>query len=44
MNLDPEFVSQARREETVYFRDRCVYEKVDLAECWAVTGKGPIAT
>ena len=41
--LDPEMVAAARKEEIEYFRGRGVYIKVGLDECWAVTGKKPIA-
>ena len=34
---------QARREEIKYFREMGVYEKVDISEAWAETGKAPIA-
>ena len=34
---------EARREEIEYFREIGVYEKVDLEECWKITGKAPIA-
>ena len=40
--LSPTLMKQARREETQFFRNRKVYEKVDVAECWEVTGAGPI--
>ena len=41
--LKPELMVKARREEIAYFREMGVYEKVDLAEAWQATGKGPIA-
>ena len=41
-SLRPELVREARKEEMRYFRDMKVYEKVDIAECWAATGKAPI--
>ena len=41
--LKPELMVKARREEIAYFRETGVYEKVDLAEAWQATGKGPIA-
>ena len=33
----------ARREEIKYFREMGLYDKVDLAEAWEVTGRAPIA-
>lgn len=41
--LKPEYVTQARKGEIKYFKDMGVYEKVDIGECWEVTGKAPIA-
>ncbi len=41
--LDPEKVRQARKDEIVYFKDMNVYKKVSIEECWAETGKAPIA-
>ena len=41
--LEPALMMQARRDEIQYFRDMGVYEKVDIAEAWAETGKAPIA-
>jgi hypothetical protein len=38
----PALMKEARREEIQFFRNRKVYEKVDVAESWKVTGKGPI--
>ena len=40
--LDPALMIQARREEIKYFKQMGVYEKVNIAECWAETGKAPI--
>ena len=40
--LDPALMKEARREEIKFFRGRKVYEKVDIAESWRVTGAGPI--
>ena len=39
--LDPEKVREARREE-IGELERRVYMMVDVDECWAKTGKGPI--
>ena len=41
--LDPVMVAAARREEIEYFRERGVYVKVGIDECWATTRKKPIA-
>ena len=41
--LDPGLMRKARMDEIAYFREMGVYEKVDLQECWEVTGKAPIA-
>ena len=41
--LDPGLMIKARREEIEYFKSMGVYEKVDVAEAWAETGKAPIA-
>ena len=41
--LDPRLMVQARKDEIQYFRQMGVYEKVDVAEAWAQTGKAPIA-
>jgi hypothetical protein len=35
-------MKKARKEEIAFFRGRKVYEKVDVAESWRVTGAGPI--
>ena len=40
--IDPALMKEARREEIKFFRGRKVYEKVDVAESWKVTGAGPI--
>ena len=40
--LDPALTIKARKLEIEYFRDMGVYEKVDVEECWNVTGKVPI--
>ena len=40
--LDPSLMKEARKEEIAFFRGRTVYEKVDVAESWRVTGAGPI--
>ena len=40
--LIPGMVKTARREEIAYFREREVYEKVSLNECWRTTGSAPI--
>jgi hypothetical protein len=40
--LDPSLMKEARKEEIRFFRGRKVYEKVDVAECWRVTGAAPI--
>ena len=40
--LDPSLMKAARKEEIAFFRGRKVYEKVDVAESWRVTGAGPI--
>ena len=40
--LDLELVKKARQEEIRYFKERGVYEKVNLDECWKETGRGPI--
>ena len=36
-------MSRARRDETEYFKEMGVYEKVDISESSAATGKAPIA-
>ena len=41
--LDPSLMRQARCEEIKYFKEMGVYTKVDIGECWAATGKAPIA-
>ena len=41
--LKLELVAQARREEIRYVREVGIYEKVHINECWAQTGKAPIA-
>ena len=41
--LDPSLMIKARREEIKYFKSMGVYDKVDLAEAWAETGRAPIA-
>ncbi len=41
--LNPELVAKARQEEIEYFKQMGVYIKVGVDECWAVTGKKPIA-
>ncbi len=40
--LCPKMVRIARKEEIAYFKERDVYEKVKLSECWEATGKNPI--
>ena len=40
--LDPALMAKARKDEIEYFRSLGVYEKVDVQECWNVTGKAPI--
>ena len=40
--LIPELMIKARKDEIDYFRSMGVYEKVDVQECWNVTGKAPI--
>ncbi len=40
--LIPGKVREARKEEIAYFREREVYEKVSLDECWRMTGCAPI--
>jgi hypothetical protein len=40
--LDPALMVAARREEIKYFREMGVYDKVDLAEAWEVTGRAPL--
>ena len=40
--LRPDMVRRARREEIEYFKERKVYEKVTIDECWRTTGAGPI--
>ena len=42
--LESEKVRKARLEELRYFRKMKVYEKCDIRECWANTGKNPIKT
>ena len=42
--LKPALTKQARCEEIVYFKEMKVYTKVPVEECWANTGKAPIAT
>ena len=42
MELRPELMVQARRDEMQYFKEMGVYDKVDLEECWRETGKAPI--
>ena len=42
--LKQALTKQARCEEIVYFKDMNVYTKVPVKECWANTGKAPIAT
>ena len=34
---------KARQDEIEYVRSMGVYEKVDVQECWNITGKAPIA-
>ena len=41
--LVPALMVKARRDEIDYFRKMGVYEKVDIGECWNITGKAPIA-
>ena len=41
--LDPSMMIKARRDEIKYFKEMGVYEKVDISESWAQTGKAPIA-
>ncbi len=40
--LEPRMVKLARKEEIAYFKEREVYEKVKMNECWEATGKAPI--
>ena len=40
--LRPELMIKARKDEIDYFRSMGVYEKVDVQECWSVTGKARI--
>ena len=40
--LDPALMIKARKSEIEYFRDMGVYEKVEVKECWNITGKAPI--
>ena len=40
--LEPKLVRAAREEEIRYFKERRVYEKVKVSECWEKTGKAPI--
>ena len=40
--LDPAEVRKARKEETKYFKEMNVYEKLPMKECWEKTGKAPI--
>ena len=42
--LNPDNVRKARLEELRYFKKMGVYEKCDIKECWANTGKNPIKT
>ena len=41
--LDPELMKKARKEEIIYFKKMGVYDKVEVEECYKVTGKAPIA-
>ena len=41
--LEPSLMIKARADEIAYFREMGVYEKVNVSECWAETGKAPIA-
>ena len=41
--LEPSLMIKARADEIAYFRELGVYEKVNVSECWAETGKAPIA-
>ena len=41
-SLDPALMVKARKDEIKYFRSTGVYEKVDVQECWNVSGKAPI--
>ena len=41
--LDPTMMKKARKEEIAYFKKMGVYDKVDIEECYKVTGKAPIA-
>ena len=40
--LDPKLMRQARRDEIEYFKKMGVYDKVNVNEAWAQTGKAPI--
>ena len=40
--LDPNEVKLARKKEIEFFRERGVYKKVPVEECWKVTGKAPV--
>ena len=42
--LKPDLVKQARTEELAEFKAFKVYDKVNIEECWEVTGKDPIGT
>ena len=41
--LEPSMMMKARADGIAYFREMGVYEKVNVSECWAETGKAPIA-
>ena len=41
--LDPEEGKKARKDEIGYVRERNIYTKVPIKECWDKTGKKPIA-
>ena len=42
--LNTERVIRARLEEIAEFRERGVYEKVPISQCWERTGNGPIGS
>ena len=42
--MDPRLVAEARAEEMQYMEDIELYEEVEVEECWAETGKGPVST
>ena len=43
VDLDPELVKKARREEVEFYKTMGVYEKVPLSECFEVTGRPPVS-